>query len=162
MRPSTSTRQVPTGFVKRALLYLSDHMMVLAVLYVASLLLGGLLFVWIEPGYTSKDLLDGVYWSDTVAMTVGFGDISPKSTWGKVFYIFYSKVWVWGLTPLIIAKIVTVIMFAKGSFTHNEQEWLFASIENICKHLGLPVYRQPHDFMEHEEWELTTTKGVEA
>ena len=50
---------------------------------VTVVLFGGALLAWIEPE-TAPTIADGMWWSLVTTTTVGYGDISPKSTGGRL------------------------------------------------------------------------------
>ncbi len=49
-------------------------------------LAAGTLFYWQIEGWT---LLDAFYFSSITLTTVGYGDLSPETTAGKLFTVFY-------------------------------------------------------------------------
>lgn len=144
----------------KAILFFNSHFWILVLAYVAFVFIGGAVFVWLEPEH--EGIINGIYWADTVGMTVGFGDVTPKTDTGKIFYMIFNKPLVWVLTSLIIAKFVTAVLLSHNTQTHQEQELVFIYLENISRYLKLPVYKQPHDFLDDEEWEPVIIEGPGA
>ena len=65
---------------------MSAYKNILTTIFALSILLtvGSLLF----SAFEQIDLFNSFYWTVTVLTTVGFGDIVPRTTMGKLIYIF--------------------------------------------------------------------------
>merc|ERR1711871_1815653 len=63
----------------------------LITLFVASILLcvSATLIYYVEPD-TFKTILDGIWWATQTLTTVGYGDIYPKSSGGRVIGVFVA------------------------------------------------------------------------
>jgi voltage-gated potassium channel len=66
---------------------------------------GGAAFAAVERDHNDKvhTTWDGVYWAFTTMTTVGYGDISPATNWGRVIAIAVMLVGIGFLTTLIAA-----------------------------------------------------------
>ncbi|KAK2752686.1 Potassium channel [Arachnomyces sp. PD_36] len=62
--------------------------------------LGALAF-WKSESDKGWSYFDSIYFSYTSLLTIGYGDISPSSMWGKPFFVFWSMLAVPTLTILI-------------------------------------------------------------
>ncbi len=56
-------------------------------------------------------LLDALYFETTTMLTIGYGDIVPKTEWGKIITILFSWIWisigVYGLTIISTFRVQT-------------------------------------------------------
>jgi voltage-gated potassium channel Kch len=89
-------------------------------------LLGGLAFAQVEhiPADT------GLYWSVTTATTVGYGDVSPKTTLGHLIAVFVMLT----VIPLFAA---TFSLFTSGltaGHIHDAEARIKAHVEERLKH----------------------------
>jgi hypothetical protein len=94
--------------------------MIWIIIFLIYILAGASLFAGIEEWY----YLDGVYWADSTLLTVGFGDITPKKTLGRILLFPYAGV---GLVILaIVVYLVTqVVKDAEiSSVEISVAEWL--------------------------------------
>ncbi|CAJ2502121.1 Uu.00g049740.m01.CDS01 [Anthostomella pinea] len=70
---------------------------------------GALVFMWSEARMQDLSYFDSFYFCFVTLLTVGYGDVSPKSNVGKPFFIVWSLIAVPSLTVLIQAMSDTVV-----------------------------------------------------
>ncbi|KAI1631715.1 hypothetical protein F4809DRAFT_657464 [Biscogniauxia mediterranea] len=80
-------------------------LMLQTIIFLMYLLLGALVFSNIE----GWNYLDSVYWADVTLFTVGFGDISPKTSLGRALLIPYAFVGIISF-GLVIGSIRSLIL----------------------------------------------------
>jgi voltage-gated potassium channel len=93
-------------------------------------LLAGLLCALVLVGALCHTLLeqnddtfgDGLWWSVVTVSTVGYGDISPKTGWGRLVAGGLIGSMVLLVIPLITAQILSRLVRDADAFTHQEQE----------------------------------------
>jgi len=76
-------------------------------------------------------LLTGYYWATITATTIGYGDVTPHSTGGKILSILLANTSVFILGPLIIARILDHLADKKDHFAHEEQEQIKQQLQRI-------------------------------
>jgi voltage-gated potassium channel len=76
-------------------------------------------------------LLDSVYWSLVTATTLGYGDLSPDSTFGKVLTSLLITFTVFVMIPTITANVAAWLIESRDEFTHDEQEQMKADLREI-------------------------------
>lgn len=76
-----------------------------AILWLLTIIAGGIAFPMIEPG--AQSFVDGLYWANTTISTVGYGDYSPTTPVGKfmamglqVLGVVIAAIFVAGIIPL--------------------------------------------------------------
>ena len=118
----------------------TPSVLVLAVL--TTLLLASLGFAAIE----GTSILDGFYWASTTLTSVGYGDLSPATSAGKVCTIVFQLWSMFVLLPCAVANIIDSVRIDEHKMTHAEQEWMFNALEQIaeCNDRVLPP--QPEDY----------------
>ena len=120
------------GFVER-LVNSTDTFKELITLYVAVLLIASLSFCYFEE----KSLGDSLWWAFVTAMTVGYGDIVPVTTAGRVVGGLLMHLVPLFLIPLVIVRLLKAFVRDEHEFTHAEQEKIKADLAQIKKALGI-------------------------
>jgi len=78
---------------------------------ILTMILGGFLLQWLEPGEISKG--DNPYWWAIVTMTtVGYGDFSPDTPAGRVFAVLIMFIGI-SLVSLLTASISSIFVAQK-------------------------------------------------
>ena len=76
-----------------------------------TMVLGGVVLQWLEPGDISKD--DNPYWWAIVTMTtVGYGDFSPETPAGRIFAVLIMFIGI-SLVSLLTASISSIYVAQK-------------------------------------------------
>jgi len=76
------------------------------------IVLGGLLIRQVEPGITSAE--DGIWWSLVTASTVGYGDIAPKTSLGRLIAAGLMLTGI-GTLGMITGSIATYFIGLRGA-----------------------------------------------
>ncbi|KAI8624287.1 hypothetical protein F5Y19DRAFT_467913 [Xylariaceae sp. FL1651] len=106
--------------------------------------LGALVFLYAEKRVQDMDYFDSFYFCFVTLLTVGYGDISPKSNAGKAFFIVWSLIAVPTITVLIQALSDTVVAgvnratnvllpekgFIKAFIHSNPNHWFTRLVEH--------------------------------
>lgn len=122
-------------FVKR----MANHPRTLVLAVLGSWLIAAALFALIE----STNVFDALYWSMTTMSTVGYGDLSASHWAGKVLTMLFQMWSIFVLVPCAVANIIDSVRVDEHKMTHDEQEWLFARIEELA---GEDCPPQPKDY----------------
>lgn len=96
--------------------------------YLVSLLLGALLFSYIE----NQSLINSFYWCCITSLTIGYGDVTPQTSIGKVLSIVFGHFWIFFIIPSVISHILSNLIKNKNEFTHEEQEEIKDCLKRIC------------------------------
>lgn len=95
--------------------------------YVAVLLVGGLILVFIEPGV--KDWFDGVYFCFVASSTIGFGDIVPVTILGKIITVLVTLLGI--LTAAMVPGVV--VAYYTEYLKIREKETISTFLEKLEK-----------------------------
>jgi len=79
----------------------------------------------------NQSLIDSVYWSLVTATTLGYGDFSPGSTFGKVLTSALISFTVFVMIPTITANVAAWLIVSRDAFTHDEQEQIKSDLREI-------------------------------
>lgn len=127
------------GYLHRLLRYLVNNLFVVFLLYVVSLLLGAFLFNYFE----GIGFFNSIWWAMATALTVGYGDISPKTVPGKIVGLIFAHFWIFGIAPMVIANIISKYIRSDHEFTHAEQEWMKEALVRIARQQGVRLPPKP-------------------
>lgn len=97
---------------------IANDLRLIAATYLGSLLLAALLFSWAEP----HSFTESLWWANVTATTIGYGDVAPTTTQGRLIAGCFQIFWVFGITPLVVVNIMTRVLENRDQFSHEEQE----------------------------------------
>lgn len=89
--------------------------------YVVTQALAAIIFMYVE-GWS---FIDGIWWSQVASLTIGYGDIAPKTILGRLIAGPFHYLWVYYIGLSLGAHVVAFLFRNKNELTHHEQEWLF-------------------------------------
>jgi voltage-gated potassium channel len=94
------------------------------------IVLAGTAFAYIE----GETILRSLYWATITATSVGYGDVTPKTDAGMILAMATA---VLGLVvmALFIAKCHSVLIRNDHEFTHDEQEKILKTLEEVKEKL---------------------------
>ncbi len=76
-------------------------------------------------------LLNAIYWSIVTATTLGYGDFSPHSVFGKVLTSLLITFTVFVMIPTITANVAAWLIVNRDAFTHEEQEQIKDNVAEV-------------------------------
>lgn len=123
----------------RGLKAATDTLRELAAAYAVLLLIAAGLFMYFE----SLPFLDSLYWAGTTATSTGYGDISPKTTGGRVLAVALMHISIFGVAPMIVVRLIDRLNENRDAFTHEEQELILARLDRIEALLAAQAAAQP-------------------
>ena len=118
--------------VKVKVAYIVNRVWLILVIYIASVIASSLLFSYFE----NKTFLEGLWWSCVTSLTIGYGDIFPVTTGGKITGALFGHFWIFGIIPMIVANIVSNLLENRDLFSNEEQEELKANVKQILNKLN--------------------------
>ena len=125
--------------VLRPVIAMANSPKILVIAVVISWLVAALLFAIIE--HTS--IIDSLYWAMTTMSTVGYGDLSPATSLGKVVTMMFQMWSIFVLVPCTVANVVDAVRRDNNQFTHDEQEWMEDTLKRVCNRLNVEVAEAP-------------------
>lgn len=128
--------------LSRGLHFITNRLWLIFSIYAVTLMLASSLFALIEH----HRFIDGLWWATATSLTIGYGDITPKTDAGKVLGILFGHIWFFLLAPMVIANLTARLLLNRNVFTHDEQYWMMGSLEKIANRMGLNLDDQPNPF----------------
>jgi len=122
-----STPFAKTRKMKKALLYVANRIWLILAIYAASLVAGAAVFAYAE----GKSLGDGLWWATVTALTIGYGDLTPATTIGRIAGVAFGHFWIFVVIPMIVANIILHLVEDHNAFTHEEQIELLQRVKSI-------------------------------
>lgn len=123
--------------------YVANRAWLIITIYVSSILFAAMLFSHFEE---NRSLGDGIWWACVTALTIGYGDLFPITTGGRITGIIMGHMWVYTMVPIIASHILLRMMEDKNAYTHNEQEWFEDSLQAIAGKVGVSLPEPPKDY----------------
>jgi len=119
---------LPFRWVYRALVWLANSPRTLILSYALLIIVCGLIYHHFED---EASFGDSIWWAIVTASTVGYGDISPQSLWGRVLAGILISVMVLLVIPLITAHFASKLIVDTDAFRHEEQEELKHNLRRV-------------------------------
>ena len=124
------------------------------------ILVGGACLSILEPETVKGGYGDGIWWSVVTATTVGYGDISPSTFWGRIIAIILMLVGI-GLMSTLAASITSYFVQQTANTEFKELSERLDRIESmlaLAVSVGLPespVVRGSTDQCSDEKTRMT-------
>jgi voltage-gated potassium channel Kch len=137
--PSTSTRRPLLRQITRFLegpASVRNAIRVIVVATVSATILGGLV-IWLVDRKDFPSVGDGLWWSVQTVTTVGYGDITPKNTVGRLVgsvVLMYSVAFISVLTAAITTSFIDRVS-ADRQRDRGEMATLLAKLEEIASRI---------------------------
>lgn len=93
----------------------------------------GWIFSLVEP----HSFGTGVYWSFITMLGVGYGDIYPVSSVGRVLAVTIAAKGLLVLIPFVVGKVILNFLENQGEFDHDEQEQVKRDTAQVAQTLPL-------------------------
>lgn len=106
--------------MKQLYIKVANNFWLCVFIYAATILIAAATFMIIE-GF---DFNKAVWFSFITSLTIGYGDISPATTLGRVFTILFSIMWILFIIPCFLVNMINIVKRDEDKFTHEEQEQL--------------------------------------
>jgi voltage-gated potassium channel len=95
--------------------------------YLSVVVLGAVLFSYFEQ----KPFDDSLWWAFVTVLTVGYGDIFPVTTGGRIVGVVLMHCVILVVAPLIIGRLLSRVLADNNQFTNEEQEQIKKDIAEI-------------------------------
>lgn len=87
--------------------------------------------------FEHKSFLDALWWACVTGMTVGYGDMYPVTTGGRVVAVVLMHATVLFILPLLISRMATTLIKNNDAWTDEEQEKVKNDLKAIKAHFGI-------------------------
>lgn len=111
----------------KLIVYIANRLWLISLIYLTSLTLASLIFSAAE----GKSFGDSLWWSISTSLSIGYGDVVPRTLFGRFFGAIFAHFWIFTIIPLIAANIIMRVIEDKHRFTDDEQSILFERAERI-------------------------------
>ena len=95
--------------------------------YAATIMIASATFMIVEGFEFNR----AVWFSFITSLTIGYGDISPATTLGRVFTILFSIQWILFIIPCFLVNMINIVKRDDDKFSHEEQEQLKKDIDTL-------------------------------
>ena len=109
----------------------TDTLSELFLAYTAAVLLCAVGYSYFE----GKPYIDSVWWGVVTAMTVGYGDMFPITTGGRLVASLLMHVAPLVIIPLVTAHMASKLIVNSDAFGHEEQEQIKADLAKVIRML---------------------------
>jgi voltage-gated potassium channel len=109
-----------------------DTVKELLLVYAALVLLCAGLYAYFE----NTTYMNGVWWACVTALTVGYGDMFPATTGGRIVAVALMHATVLFILPLMIGNICSLCIKNRHEFTTEEQEEIKATLRRLDARLS--------------------------
>lgn len=80
---------------------------------------------------------ESLYWGSITQTTIGYGDYSPASTWGRWIGVAHGYVSVFFLIPMFLVELIEHFNRSRDTFSHEEQEQIKHKLDLLLRAHGL-------------------------
>jgi voltage-gated potassium channel len=109
-----------------------DTVKELLLVYAGLVLLCAGLYAYFE----NTTYMNGVWWACVTALTVGYGDMFPATTGGRIVAVALMHATVLFILPLMIGNICSLCIKNRHEFTNEEQEEIKATLRRLDARLS--------------------------
>ena len=106
--------------IKRWYIEIANNMYYCIILYAFTIAFASVTFMTVED----FDFHKAVWFSFITSLTIGYGDVSPATTLGKIFTIVFALQWILFIIPCFLVNMIDVARRDNDKFSHEEQEQL--------------------------------------
>ena len=92
--------------MKATLMYVANRIWLILAIYSVSLVAAAATFALLED----KSFGDGLWWATVTALTIGYGDLSPVTTAGRIAGVFFGHFWIFVIIPMIIVLLALAFL----------------------------------------------------
>jgi voltage-gated potassium channel len=107
--------------MKKQVYSILNNLPLMIAIYFGSIVCAAFLFYLVEP---NTDMHRGLWWAQVTASTIGYGDVYPVTTEGRLIASFFANLWSMLIYPIVVANIIVKLIDNRNEFTHEEQEEL--------------------------------------
>lgn len=106
---------------------IANSIKLIVLIYFTSTILCAGCFAFFE----SKPFIDSLWWTYVTSLTIGYGDVYPVTTGGRICAVVFGHLWILILLPMLIANIVGKIIIDHNEFTDREQQEMLDLLRSI-------------------------------